>query len=214
MSFCTGCGKPLQQGARFCAECGTPVQDVAAQASAANTVAQSAAAVRPAQVQAPLPVLPESSTWERTSGSGPSQGLIVLGVVLVLMIVAAVGGIFYMRSENSGSAAVAKQVAAIPESLPATNSAVELGNALNLGSYPGATPIPLATFQGENVFAAFLTRDTPDQVIGFYKVRFPVAETSALDSGTQLVAALANGEHIRIVAVTKPNGTEVKIARE
>jgi len=85
---------------------------------------------------------------------------------------------------------------------------------LNLGAYPGSTAVAVTDESAGEVIAAFQTRDTPQQVIGYYKIRFPVANTSDEEGKSELRAALPNGQQILIQASVQANGTEVHIIRE
>ncbi len=85
---------------------------------------------------------------------------------------------------------------------------------MNLGNYPGATPAAIATLTGETVVAGFLTRDTPQQVIGFYKIRFPVSTTAETDSKSELSATLPGGQRVRVQAQSQGSNTQVMILQE
>jgi zinc ribbon protein len=102
-----------------------------------------------------------------------------------------------------------------PVSTPApTPSAPALADSIrvmNLGNYPGATPVAIATLTGETVVAGFLTRDTPQQVMQFYKVRFPVSTTTESEGKADLNAILPDGAHLRIHAEPQGPNTQVMI---
>ncbi len=85
---------------------------------------------------------------------------------------------------------------------------------MNLGSYPGATPVAMATLTGETVVASFLTRDTPQQVMQYYKIRFPVSTTSESAGKAELSAALPDGVQIRIQAQFQGANTQVMVLQE
>ncbi len=106
--------------------------------------------------------------------------------------------------EAAAQAASAPQ-AAVPED--------DYIRALNLGSYPAATPVAIVTLNGETVIAGFVTRDRPDQVMQFYKVRFPISEVTTDNLGSHLSATLPNNEHIRIDAEPQGSNTQVKVVR-
>jgi len=86
--------------------------------------------------------------------------------------------------------------------------------AMNLGNYPAATPVAIATFTGETVVAGFLTRDTPQQVMQFYKIRFPSSTTNESERKAELFATLPGGERIRIQAQPQGSSTQVMILQE
>ena len=66
---------------------------------------------------------------------------------------------------------------------------------------------------GENVIAAFQTKDTPQQVVGYYKVRFPISEVSSNDGQMELRAALPSAGRVIVRATPQDRGTLVHIIR-
>jgi hypothetical protein len=156
---------------------------------------------------------------------GESRVLVIVGILLFVAIVAGVGTIFYMRHQPSEKAtpkgtatgvesrtAEAGTQGAAPDSA-AGESDPYIRN-LNLGAYPGSTAIAVTDESSGEVIAAFRTRDTPQQVIGYYKIRFPVSNASDSEGRSELRAALPNGQQISIQASAQANGTEVQITRE
>lgn len=222
MSYCTGCGRPLEDQARFCTSCGTPVASVASAAqvtSAGAPAAESTPAGEPDPVAAPEPqlLMPQSSSG--------SPVLIIVGILLAVLIGAGVGATLYLRRQpdskqvpretmttaGNGTAEAATSEAPTNSSSSEPNTYIRN---LNLGSYPGASAIAVTDESAGEVIAAFQTRDTPEQVIGFYKIRFPVANASSEEGKSELRAALPNGQQILIQAATQASGTEVRIIRE
>ncbi len=82
---------------------------------------------------------------------------------------------------------------------------------LNLGNYPNATPVAIATLSGEKVISGFLTKDRPEQVMQFYKIRFPVSEVSTNGPNALMTATLANGQVVRIYAEPQGASTQVRV---
>ncbi|HEU5401998.1 MAG TPA: zinc ribbon domain-containing protein [Terriglobales bacterium] len=121
---------------------------------------------------------------------------------------------------NSASASSTAATTATTEptpqvSTPATSAPVaDSIRVMNLGNYPGATPVAIATLTGETVVAGFLTRDTPQQVMQFYKIRFPVSATTESEGKTELSATLPGGERIRIQAQPQGVNTQVMVLQE
>lgn len=99
---------------------------------------------------------------------------------------------------------------------PAAAAPVVAGSirAMSLGNYPGATPVAIATLTGETVVAGFLTRDTPQQVMQYYRVRFPASTTAESQGRTELSATLPGGERIRIQAQSQGTNTQVMVLQE
>lgn len=179
----------------FCAKCGHTLEQGASFCTSCGAAAQSTTPV--SQSGAAVQSAPEYTNYSPQGGRSSLLAVVVVG--LVILFSAAVAGAWYYRTHTG-------QVAA--------NPAGRSEDSLNLGKYPGSTPIRISNSQDEYVVASFLTRDTPDQVIGYYKVRFPVSETTRTENSAELSAALAGGSNIRISAQSQSNGTEVKIVRE
>lgn len=208
MSYCTKCGKPMEAGARFCTNCGAGVVSTAV--AVPLTAQPVVASTESSATEVPVPVPSTASPVPVPDFVPPEPNrrptvLIVVGFV-ILLIVAALGATFYFRGKSASPQAAG--VAAIPA------DGDTYVRSLKLESYPGATSVELMSGSGENTIASFHTRDTADQVIGFYKVRFPVADTTSSEGVAELRAALPNGEHIVIHADRQANGTEVRIIRE
>lgn len=222
MSFCTGCGKPLGDQARFCSNCGTPAASVASAAQVTSAVSPGTAtttAREPVPVPAPEPqlLMPQSN--------GGSPVLVIVATLLILLIGAGVGATLYMRRQPDTNQAAKETVTTVGNSTseavtsgaptnPSSNGPDNYIRNLNLGAYPGASAIAVTDESAGEVIAAFRTRDTPEQVIGFYKVRFPVANATSEEGNLKLRAALPNGQRILIQAVSQANVTEVHIIRE
>ncbi|MGC2803552.1 MAG: zinc-ribbon domain-containing protein, partial [Candidatus Acidiferrum sp.] len=83
--FCGKCGSPLAEGQAFCAGCGTPVSSLPARPPAAPSAPPPAARPPAAPVAAP-------------SKSGNTLLKVLLGFVIVIFILGAVGvaGIWYV----------------------------------------------------------------------------------------------------------------------
>jgi hypothetical protein len=135
-----------------------------------------------------------------------SQYFVVICIGLILLIGAGVSAILYLR--NQSAAKVESQPAT--STVPGTATGDYL-HSLNLGNYPGATPVAIATLNGETVIAGFLTRDKPEQVVQFYRVRFPISEITLAGATSHLSATLPDGQRIRIDAEPQGANTQVKI---
>ncbi|HEX6878984.1 MAG TPA: hypothetical protein VF135_01350, partial [Terriglobales bacterium] len=64
---------------------------------------------------------------------------------------------------------------------------------------------------GEKIISGFLTKDRPEQVMQFYKIRFPVSEVSVNGPNAMMTATLANGQVVRIYAEPQGTSTQVRI---
>lgn len=171
-----------------------------------------------------------------------SPVFVIVCVVLLLLIAGGIAGTVYLQRQgkakpaatSNGSNPASPPSPATSAPIPATSEATtkattpapataapptaapvaESIRVMNLGSYPGATPVAIATLTGETVVAGFLTRDTPQQVIQFYKIRFPVSKTSESEGKSEISATLPGGERIRIQAQSQGKSTGVMVLQE
>lgn len=179
-----------------------------------------------------------------TGASQPSTSpvFVIVCVLLLLLIAVGIAGTVYLQRQGKAKAAAASAgtnpasstspatSAPTPATSEPTASATTLEPAraaastpapvadsirvMNLGDYPGATPVAIATLTGETVVAGFLTRDTPQQVIQFYKIRFPASTTIEGEGKAELSATLPGGERIRIQAQSQVTSTQVMVLQE
>ncbi len=235
MAFCTACGKSLQEGARFCTSCGAPVQSIPAPTIAVADSASVPAAVAPAivspepraavvestPISEAVPVVP-ATELPMAPASTISPFFVIVCIILVLLIGGGIAGTVYIRSQSkpkseAQAAEKAQATQPIERTQPAAAQSPAVADsirALNLGNYPGATPVAMGTLSGDTVIAGFLTHDTPEQVMQFYKIRFPVATSSVAEGKAQLSATLPAGERIRVDAQPQGGSTQVMIVQE
>jgi Flp pilus assembly protein TadG len=159
-------------------------------------------------VAAPVaPVTPVYETAAPTSNS--SAFIVIICIILLILIGGTVAASLYVHNQRKPKEAAAESGSAAQQAAPDDTYI----RALNLGNYPAATPVAIVTLNGETVVAGFVTRDRPDQVMQFYKVRFPIAEVTVDNLGSHLSAALPNDQRIRIDAEPQGSSTQVKIIR-
>lgn len=207
MGFCTVCGSAVESGARFCTVCGT-------QTSIARSNGSAAAAQPALYTSAPDPTPapdPNSQSSERPAPelfayesrtSGDSGFRAVLFIIAVAIVLGGLTAYFFLRTEKPrGPAPIIDGRAA---------AAVQPSQTYGLENYPGARPIAAYGAPGENVIAAFETTDTPPQVMGYYRVRFPVSQITG-DSTTATLSADMNGRRVLVVADALIHGSRVRI---
>ena len=155
---------------------------------------------------APIPPVSEIPI---SPSSGVSPIVVIICVVLLLLIGIAVSATLYLHNQRKPKVEAEKTAASSLAPAPEDGYI----RALNLGNYPAATPVAIVTLNGETVIAGFITKDRPDQVMQFYKVRFPISDVASDSSGSHLSATLPNNQRIRIDAEPQGNGTQVKVVR-
>jgi hypothetical protein len=162
--------------------------------------AKAKSAAQQGQSQPPESAAPSSTTSNAPSPAAPAAESVSSGQTTVSPA----------PSQPSPAPATATP-APQPVSPPAVAASIR---AMKLGSYPGATPVAIATLTGETVVAGFLTRDTPQQVMQYYKVRFPLSATTESEGKTDLTATLPDGARIRIHAEPQGQKTQVLVLQE
>jgi hypothetical protein len=186
MTSCTQCGAELDNANQFCTQCGARRATV--QSSGTATAVQ------------PAPAAPVADTaiadlqFAERSGVRPMVWLVVL-----IAIVAAVGAFFFAeRTKSSGPAPIIDGRAAASS------------ETFGLDRYPGAHPVSAQISTSDAVLASFETSDSPDQVIGYYRVRFPINQVASTASGEMLRADL-NGRQVTVLADALVHGSRVLI---
>lgn len=192
MGFCTQCGSSFESGAQFCTRCGA--RSVGAVPS---EVASSGAgtAVQPALE----PVMPLPLAGAHPNSNKP----MIIAVIFVLLV--AGGAAYYFFSQPKSSAP-----APIVDGPQSSSAALET---YGLQNYPGARPTPVFGEASGRVIAAFETSDSPEQVMGYYRVRFPVSEVISTETGLVLTADM-NGSGIEVRAEPMAQGSRVQITSQ
>jgi len=191
MGFCTQCGSSFEAGAQFCTRCGArSVGAVASEVASAGA----GTAVQPAlEPVMPLPL----------KGAPNSNKPMIIAVIVVLLV--AGGAAYYFFSQPKSS---------VPA--PIVNGSQSSSTTLEtygLQNYPGARPTPVFGDGAGRVIAAFETSDSPEQVMGFYRVRFPVSEVISAETGLVLTADM-NGSGIEVRAEPMAHGSRVQITSQ
>jgi hypothetical protein len=192
--FCSKCGAAVTPGAYACSACGTPV-------AAAPAVAV------PVQPVAPAP---------QQGTSALKIVLIILAVFIGLGVLGA-GAFGFMVWRAAHAIRMAANGEKMSMSLPGgsfsagtdqTFSASDLGTDI----YPGATSakgsMRMTLPTGTMVSAGYVTSDSKDQVIAFYKNKFGSANTTAFDSADGSVITYAKSQQESIVVTVTSNPSE------
>jgi hypothetical protein len=192
-SFCSKCGAQLSPDTQFCNACGTPV--VAA-----------AAVVAPVQ-----PVAPPA----QSGGSALKIILIIIAVVVGLGILG-MGAVGFFAWRVAHAIHVSGNGSDVTLHTPGgtlSTSSSEIYTAGELGTdiYPGATTgkggMHMTLPTGSMVTAVFVTSDSKDQVLAFYKEKFG-SDASIFDSGDGTVLTVNKGEQESVVLTITKGSSE------
>lgn len=192
-NFCTKCGAELPAGAPVCTACGTSV--VAA--------APSVAAVQP--IAAP----------PRSGNNAVKIILIVVAIFVGLGVLGAGAfGFFIWRVAHAVRVSEAgKQVTlSTPGGSFSANtaeniSASDLGTDIYPGAQPGKGSVRMTLPTGSMVSAVYVTPDSKDQVLSFYKSKFG-SDVSVFDAPTGSVITLNRGQQESIVVTVTVSPSE------
>ncbi|MBI2682199.1 MAG: zinc-ribbon domain-containing protein [Acidobacteriales bacterium] len=162
MSFCTSCGAQADPSAAFCPKCGAGLAPV------------------------PPPIPAPGSTVQRPS-SGLKILLMVLGGIFLLVVLIIGGAVFFVKKTIDRSSMETsddgKQVKVETPfgSIETTKDTEKILEKMGVEAYPGAEPAEhgassMTMNNVEVMNAMFDTEDTADQVLAFYRGKFPSAE--------------------------------------
>lgn len=193
-SFCSKCGAQLSPDTQFCNACGTPV------AAAAAVVAP------PAQpVAAPA----------RSGSSALKIILIVLAVVIGLGILG-MGAVGYFAwrvahaihvSGNGSDVTLHTPGGTLSANTSETFTSGDLGTDIYPGASSGKGGMHMTLPTGSMVSAVYVTGDSKDQVLAFYKERFG-SNASIFDSGDGTVLTVNKGEQESVVVTITKGSSE------
>jgi hypothetical protein len=191
-SFCTKCGAALNPGTQFCTACGAPTN------------------VAPATIMPPPPPV------QAGSGSGAVKViLIIVGVIIALGIVGASIFAFTIwrvsraiHVEGNGD----KVTLSTPGgTFSANNAATYSASDLGIAIYPGATGAhggsKIETPNGSVVTAIFVTTDSKDQVVSFYKSKLGNS-AQIFDTANGAIMSMKSGEHESVMVTVNANSTQ------
>jgi len=186
-SFCSKCGTELSPGAQSCASCGAP-------------------AVAPVAVAAPVPPAPAPTS------SGTSAVKIILIVVAIFVGLGILGagafGFVVWRVAHAVHVSGSGKDFSVntPGGTISANSG-ETFTASDLGAdvYPGATTgkgsMRMTLPTGTMVTGVFVTSDSKDQVVAFYKGKFG-SSASVMESNEGAVLSFSKENESVVVTVT------------
>lgn len=227
---CAKCGAEVPAGAQFCAVCGTPVNAAAVPApqgyTPVNVPTQPAPSAQTAAGSQPLPgYTPVSGV--PPAGYGPVGGyvqppaapvksggsalkiILIIVVVLVGLGILGVGAVgfavwrvahaFHVNNHN-GQVTLNTPSGSVTASNASDFTAEELGTEIYPGAQPTAGGMRMNLPTGSVVSGVFLTSDSKEQVMAFYKSKLG-SEASVFDAG-----------HSAMISVKKPSHDNIMIS--
>jgi hypothetical protein len=164
MAFCTGCGAQIDNNAAFCTKCGAK--------SGATQSVGGGAAVAPA-IQ---------TTPSKGSNTVVKVILVVVGIFVLLGILVAAGTV-YVGYKIKKSVKINEHSGTIETpwgKVASTDDPIAVAKQLNVDLYPGAKSTGssgVVTVGSMTTGSITLeTKDTPQQVIDFYRAKYPKAQ--------------------------------------
>jgi hypothetical protein len=210
-SFCSKCGTGLAPGVQFCPACGAPA---AATPPAASFPAQQPAP--PPFQPVAVPVQPMAPAPARSGGSSALKIVLIIVAVFVGLGVLGAGafGFFVWRvahsfhvSGSGDNATVSTPWGQInPDSSESFNSS-DLGTDIYPGAQPGKGGMRMSLPSGKMVSAVYLTSDSKDQVLAFYKSKL-TGNVSTFDTANGSVITCNKGQQDSVVVTVTSNSSE------
>lgn len=188
-SFCAKCGSALPAGEQFCTSCGT----------------RAAAAAQPATDQ--------PTAAPATSGSSALKIILIIVAVIVGLGILGLGAIGYVSYRISRAIHVTgpngQMTLQTPEGKVNLNPS-ETFTAADLGTdpYPGAQStrggMKMNLPSGSMVIGSFLTSDSKQQVVDFYKAKFG-SNTAVMDTADGALITFAKSKQESVMVTITAN---------
>ena len=230
-TFCAKCGSEIPTNQQSCGTCGapvaaagavyTPVQPAPFQPVASQPAAYQPVAAQPAAYQPPAPppvAYPPVAAPPKSGGGALKIILIIIAVIFGIGVLgAAVIGYGVWKVAHaihvSGSGDNAHMTFNAPGGGSFSANTAETFTAADLGTdiYPGATSgkgsMRMTLPNGSWVSAVFVTPDSKDQVVSFYKSKFG-SDASIFDSAASAVISLQKGKKESIMVTVTANQSQ------
>lgn len=188
-AYCTKCGAEISAGAQTCGACGAPAP---------------VAAVPAPPIAAPA-----------KSGSSVLKIVLIVVATLVGLGIIAAGAIGYVAWRVAHSVHVSGNQVSV--NIPGAGSysantsetftASDLGTDLYPGAQSGKGSVRMSLPTGSMVTAVFVTSDSKDQVLDFYKERL-VSDATTVDTSEGSVLTLKKGEQESVIVTIRANSSE------
>lgn len=231
-TFCAKCGAEVPLNQQSCSACGapvaaggavyTPVQPAPYQPVASQPATYQPVAAQPAAYQPPAPppvAYPPVAAPAQSGGSALKIILIIVAVIVGIGVLgAAVVGYGIWKVAHSIHVSGSGDNAHVTFNAPGGGGTIsantaETFSAADLGTdiYPGATSgkgsMRMTLPTGSWVTAVFVTPDSKDQVVSYYKSKFG-SEASIYDSAASAVLTLQKGKKEQIMVTVNANQSQ------
>jgi hypothetical protein len=216
-SFCSNCGAPVSPGAQACTACGAAVAAAAPfAASAPAPAANPAPAAAPVFVPVAVPVAAPAPVPVKQGTSALKIVLIILAVFVGLGVLGAGAfGIFVWRvahavrvAADNGQMAVNLPGGSFSANTTESFSSSDLGTDIYPGASVGKGSMRMTLPTGTMVSAAYVTSDSKDQVVAYYKNKFGTTNVTSFDSADGSVITYAKSQQESVVVTVTSNPTE------
>jgi hypothetical protein len=162
-----------------------------------------------------MPVQPAAAPVQSGGGSGLKIVLIIVAVFVGLgMLAAGAFGFFVWRvahtfhvSNNGGHVVLNTPQGKISANNAENFTASDLGTDIYPGAQPGPGGMHMSVPTGSMVSAVYLTSDSKDQVVAFYKSRFG-SDAASFDTVNSAVLTLKKGENESVVVTITSGSSE------
>jgi hypothetical protein len=233
---CAKCGAEIPAGVQFCSVCGTPTNAAASASSSGftpvNIPGQAVPSQTPSAPQStagtpPLPGYtpvaaapagypPPAVVYPAKSGSSAIKIILIVVAILVGLGVLGAGAVGFMVWRVAHSFHVNGKDGQITMNTPsgsvtASGETNFTADELGVDIYPGARNVRggmrMNLPTGSIVSGSFLTSDSKDQVLAFYKSKLGSA-ASVFDSDTSAMISVKKGDHENIMVTISGRPSE------
>lgn len=210
---CVKCGAEVPAGAQFCAACGASVVVPAAPAFTPVTVpGQTAPPPQPAPTYSAAPPPPAKS------GSSAVKIILIIVAIVVGLGVLAAGAAGFMvwrvahsiraaANGTNGSFSINTPGGTISTSGNQTFTAGDLGTDIYPGAQSTAGGMRMDMPGGSVVTGVFLTSDSKEAVVNFYKGKFG-SDASVFDSADSAIISLKKGDKETVMVTVSSRQSE------
>jgi len=216
-SFCTKCGAAVSTETQFCTACGAPTAAASASPAASQTAFQPTA-YQPPTAGYPPPPTPGYAPAPAPTSSGNSAvkiilivvavfvGLGILGASIFAFTVWRVAHAFHVDGSN-GQVTVNTPGGKITANQTDTYTAAELGTDIYPGAQGGHGGMKMDLPTGSMVTGVYVTGDSKDQVVAFYKDKLG-SGASVYDTSNGALLTLNKGNQESVMVTVTANSSQ------